>query len=73
MILQQDLEGIGREQSTSASELPSNRIKNRYTNILPFDHTRVKLTNTGDDEGSDYINASYVPVRICRAGLYNSA
>ncbi|GJJ13873.1 hypothetical protein Clacol_008130 [Clathrus columnatus] len=34
--------------------------KNRYTNIWPFEHTRVRLKSryTGDD--SDYINASFV-------------
>ena len=42
--------------------LPENRAKNRFRNILPFDHTRVVLTE-GDDEavpGSDYINANYI-------------
>ncbi|XP_066248500.1 receptor-type tyrosine-protein phosphatase H-like isoform X2 [Euwallacea similis] len=40
---------------------PENKRKNRFTNILPFDHTRVKLTNDEDDEiSSDYINASYI-------------
>ncbi|XP_066150542.1 tyrosine-protein phosphatase 10D-like isoform X2 [Euwallacea fornicatus] len=40
---------------------PENKRKNRFTNILPFDHTRVKLTIDEDDESdSDYINASYI-------------
>lgn len=34
---------------------PSRRHKNRYTDILPFDHNRVKLK-----QGDDYINASYL-------------
>ncbi|KAG9484736.1 tyrosine-protein phosphatase non-receptor type 6 isoform X2 [Eleutherodactylus coqui] len=40
---------------------PENKSKNRYKNILPFDHTRVIL-HTGDPNipGSDYINANYV-------------
>ena len=33
----------------------------RFTNILPYDHSRVKLQPTDDEEGSDYINASFVP------------
>lgn len=28
------------------------------------DHSRVKLLPTEDDEGSDYINANYMPVLI---------
>lgn len=40
---------------------PENKSKNRYKNILPFDHTRVTLQNTDPNVvGSDYINANYV-------------
>ncbi|KAG5316794.1 PTN11 phosphatase, partial [Acromyrmex insinuator] len=38
-----------------------NRAKNRYKNILPFDHTRVRLKNiVSDIPGADYINANYI-------------
>ncbi|KAK6622142.1 protein tyrosine phosphatase, non-receptor type 11 [Polyplax serrata] len=40
---------------------PENRNKNRYKNILPFDHTRVKLKNADPTvPGSEYINANYI-------------
>ncbi|XP_040190950.1 tyrosine-protein phosphatase non-receptor type 6-like, partial [Rana temporaria] len=40
---------------------PENRSKNRYKNILPFDHTRVVLRGRDPNiPGSDYINANYV-------------
>lgn len=41
-------------------QLPHNIEKNRYDNILPYDHSRVKLPNIRWQEGSDYINASYL-------------
>ncbi|CAB3404952.1 unnamed protein product [Caenorhabditis bovis] len=34
--------------------------KNRYRNIVPFDHSRVILTDRAGVPGGDYINASYV-------------
>ncbi|XP_022171232.1 tyrosine-protein phosphatase 10D isoform X2 [Myzus persicae] len=47
--------------TTTAADLPCNRPKNRFTNILPYDHSRFKLQPVDDEEGSDYINANYVP------------
>uniref|UniRef100_A0A1Q3FVE6 protein-tyrosine-phosphatase n=1 Tax=Culex tarsalis TaxID=7177 RepID=A0A1Q3FVE6_CULTA len=38
-----------------------NRVKNRYKNILPFDHTRVKLKDVDSSApGAEYINANYI-------------
>lgn len=53
---------IGLEHTKEASLQAENRAKNRYTNILAYDHARVKLSFVDDDPGSDYINACYIPV-----------
>lgn len=41
---------------------PENIRKNRYKNIIPFDHTRIILRDVLSDApaGSDYINANYI-------------
>ncbi|XP_038667079.1 receptor-type tyrosine-protein phosphatase O isoform X1 [Scyliorhinus canicula] len=57
----EDLKLVGQDISHDAAELPVNRCKNRYTNILPYDFSRVKLTSMHSEEGLDYINANYVP------------
>ncbi|XP_037837161.1 receptor-type tyrosine-protein phosphatase O [Kryptolebias marmoratus] len=57
----EDLKTIGLDLSHDAADLPVNRPKNRYTNILPYDFSRVKLISMHNDEGADYINANYIP------------
>ncbi|KAM8803712.1 receptor-type tyrosine-protein phosphatase beta isoform 2-T2 [Rhynchonycteris naso] len=57
----EDLKDVGRNQPCEIALLPENRGKNRYNNILPYDASRVKLSNVDDDPCSDYINASYIP------------
>ncbi|XP_066015608.1 receptor-type tyrosine-protein phosphatase F isoform X2 [Pocillopora verrucosa] len=39
----------------------SNRGKNRYGNIVSYDHSRVLLEEIEGDKNSSYINASYIP------------
>ncbi|XP_018571714.1 phosphatidylinositol phosphatase PTPRQ isoform X2 [Anoplophora glabripennis] len=61
MLLTEKSKEMMSTHTTAFAELTENRRKNRYTNILPFDATRVKLLIDEDDEiGSDYINASYI-------------
>jgi protein tyrosine phosphatase len=43
-----------------AAQVYTNKTKNRYANILPYDYTRVRLSITSGDQYSDYINANYL-------------
>jgi len=38
----------------------NNLTKNRYTDVLCYDHSRVILSLEDDDPTSDYINANFV-------------
>lgn len=50
----------GHNYSCRVARHPNNRMKNRYGNLLPYDHSRVSLKSTHDDTFSEYINANYV-------------
>ncbi|XP_070846578.1 receptor-type tyrosine-protein phosphatase H-like isoform X2 [Chaetodon trifascialis] len=52
---------VGTEQTQKDALLPENKARNRFTNVLPYDWCRVKLTTSIPNGKSDYINASYMP------------
>ncbi|CAB0010639.1 unnamed protein product [Nesidiocoris tenuis] len=54
--------------STSHASLPQNTNANRYTDILPYDLTRVILEGGAN---GDYINANYVNMEIPGSGIIN--
>uniref|UniRef100_A0A671F7J8 protein-tyrosine-phosphatase n=1 Tax=Rhinolophus ferrumequinum TaxID=59479 RepID=A0A671F7J8_RHIFE len=45
---------------TAVAERPKNIKKNRYKDILPYDHSRVELSLITSDEDSSYINANFI-------------
>ncbi|XP_067346759.1 tyrosine-protein phosphatase non-receptor type 12 isoform X4 [Channa argus] len=45
---------------TNTGEKEENVKKNRYKDILPFDHSRVKLTLKTTNQDTDYINANFI-------------
>ncbi|XP_056014637.1 receptor-type tyrosine-protein phosphatase H-like isoform X3 [Ostrea edulis] len=49
-----------KKQTTNTANIDGNKAKNRYVNILSYDHSRVKLHLIDDDPCSDYINANFI-------------
>ncbi|XP_023701529.1 receptor-type tyrosine-protein phosphatase H isoform X4 [Cryptotermes secundus] len=51
---------ISASSSCVNGQMPENKWKNRYVNILPYDDTRVTLDLIDGDPSSHYINASFI-------------
>ncbi|KAK7944337.1 hypothetical protein WMY93_000065 [Mugilogobius chulae] len=50
----------GQSAAWDSAKKDENRMKNRYGNIIAYDHSRVRLQAPEGEQGSDYINANYV-------------
>uniref|UniRef100_A0A1W7R9B2 protein-tyrosine-phosphatase n=1 Tax=Hadrurus spadix TaxID=141984 RepID=A0A1W7R9B2_9SCOR len=50
----------GPLKTSEAGKRPGNKLKNRYSDLLPYDDSRVILQKVKNDPDSDYINASYI-------------
>ncbi|XP_021488628.1 receptor-type tyrosine-protein phosphatase S isoform X10 [Meriones unguiculatus] len=60
--LSQEYESIdpGQQFTWEHSNLEANKPKNRYANVIAYDHSRVILQPLEGIVGSDYVNANYV-------------
>nr|XP_023671620.1 receptor-type tyrosine-protein phosphatase F isoform X6 [Paramormyrops kingsleyae] len=58
----QEYESIdpGQQFTWENSNLEVNKPKNRYANVIAYDHSRVILSSIDGVPGSDYINANYI-------------
>ncbi|XP_077085776.1 receptor-type tyrosine-protein phosphatase delta isoform X9 [Siphateles boraxobius] len=58
----QEYESIdpGQQFTWEHSNLEVNKPKNRYANVIAYDHSRVLLSSIDGIPGSDYINSNYI-------------
>jgi len=70
-LFSQEYESIdpGQQFTWDASSSDENKFKNRYANVIAYDHSRVKLETFEGLPGSDYINANFID-GYCRPNAY---
>ncbi|XP_055478823.1 tyrosine-protein phosphatase non-receptor type 2 [Psammomys obesus] len=57
-VLYSEIRNESHDYPHRVAKFPENRNRNRYRDVSPYDHSRVKLQNTEND----YINASLVDI-----------
>ena len=70
-LFSQEYESIdpGQQFTWEASSADENKFKNRYANVIAYDHSRVKLESLDGLLGGDYINANFID-GYCRPNAY---
>lgn len=68
----------GQQFTWENSNMELNKPKNRYANVIAYDHSRIILQSTEGVPGSDYINSNYmdgyrkhnayIATQVCGAG-----
>jgi len=69
-----DLSENARSKLFSSALRPHSAHKNRYPDVLPYEHSRVRLRSLLGQEGSDYMNANYIfnSYISCQAPLFST-
>jgi len=67
----QEYESIepGQQFTWDHSNMEENKPKNRYANVIAYDHSRVVLQPIDGIPGSDYINANFMD-GYCKQNAY---
>ncbi|CAG5096440.1 Oidioi.mRNA.OKI2018_I69.XSR.g14619.t2.cds [Oikopleura dioica] len=76
-LMREEFESINdlpnHNEKCSSAMQDSNKPKNRYNNVIPYDDYRVRLKEKPGDPFSDYINASYIDGKYAREYIAASA
>ncbi|XP_033750114.1 uncharacterized protein LOC117334543 [Pecten maximus] len=59
-VQNKEFENLAMEMPKLSSVPVGAEDKNRFANVIPFPHSRIKLKKIPEEDNSDYINANYV-------------